>query len=921
MLSLILAGIGFVVWALIIINTYYSTDYSSVDHLSPDYSGPIFKSGTQIFANVKDVFSNPIPLSEKIDSPFGHYVISIVVIYVFYKLLSFWMAKKNEVRFGIGSVIGFTLLHLFVVCTIYTKMPEGWNMILPLGIPSAMVLFFHILSLLIYPLVLTLVARACGYGILSRSIENWSTRDIRVTVLADVMVGFFVFATLLLILAMLGLYTLTGLIVVLVVMSVVGWQGWIRTYSDIRKPILVLDNHETGKWLYALINPRLLSLEFAFLALTLMMSVAWISIIRPMPIGWDDLGVYMNQPKMLALTGEALQGAGMYTWQLITGSGFLFSYNAAQAFYVNQLGSILAVIAITLGLSVMLGSTGKKSFISLPLLLATVYYVMPMTVFHHTKDMKLDPALLFMSVTAFMTFFAFVGKTVPTGKKEKNTYMRILILVGILLGFAFSVKVTSLMLVLGILGLFAYRLLSFWGYMGFFFTFLAVFTGANLWSVMNVWMPKDSGLLHMIALGLLALGVASFVIAYIRKSRQNFVHYIIGSLVLILAFFVGLSPWIIKNTSEVKPWNNPNNIEAKSLIMGSIMGGSGAGFQPDFTRIMSKEEYKDKTDILNSTNISSDGQSQNEDFGRYFGYEKGINNYVRLPLNLTFQKNQAGEFTSITYIFLALIPVLFLFARGRYSWAFGTVVTLALIALFAYGFMGPTKGNDDAERYPVRTALENTYDTIKSNEVYRTTAATHQWTTGQEIGESIKIGATYLSDIYAIIIRKPILEWLYALKAGEWITDKLSLKNDDKYPLLTGYLILLILNIIFIASIHFLTRDEDEDTSFREMSVILNTYGFLFLVSAFGIVWYLRLFYLLCPDRTPRCSVQHVRCTRWAESKPLRSKINTRRTPLHIHRTLLHENCTPTRMDQSPQCRIQRVQILYPRSGRDPLHL
>ena len=62
-----------------------------------------------------------------------------------------------------------------------------------------------------------------------------------------------------------------------------------------------------------------------------------ISIIRPMPIGWDDLGVYMNYPKMLALTNELLPGVGMYSLQLITGSGFLIGYNAAQAFFVNQL--------------------------------------------------------------------------------------------------------------------------------------------------------------------------------------------------------------------------------------------------------------------------------------------------------------------------------------------------------------------------------------------------------------------------------------------------------------------------------------------------------------------------------------------------------------------------------------------------------
>jgi hypothetical protein len=59
----------------------------------------------------------------------------------------------------------------------------------------------------------------------------------------------------------------------------------------------------------------------------------------------------MNFPKIMAASGYYLEGAGMYTWQLITGTGFLFSYTAAQAFYVNQLGGILAVIAIISTLS------------------------------------------------------------------------------------------------------------------------------------------------------------------------------------------------------------------------------------------------------------------------------------------------------------------------------------------------------------------------------------------------------------------------------------------------------------------------------------------------------------------------------------------------------------------------------------------
>jgi hypothetical protein len=38
-----------------------------------------------------------------------------------------------------------------------------------------------------------------------------------------------------------------------------------------------------------------------------------------MPIGWDDLGVYMNYPQLLAQAGEIISLGGMYSWQVFTG--------------------------------------------------------------------------------------------------------------------------------------------------------------------------------------------------------------------------------------------------------------------------------------------------------------------------------------------------------------------------------------------------------------------------------------------------------------------------------------------------------------------------------------------------------------------------------------------------------------------------
>ena len=79
---------------------------------------------------------------------------------------------------------------------------------------------------------------------------------------------------------------------------------------------------------------------------------------------------------------------------------------------------MLAVFAISLSLSVILEKKEQKAIISLPIILAALYYVMPMTIFHHTKDMKLDPGLLFVSISAFMVFYGFIRTKEFGNKKE-----------------------------------------------------------------------------------------------------------------------------------------------------------------------------------------------------------------------------------------------------------------------------------------------------------------------------------------------------------------------------------------------------------------------------------------------------------------------------------------------------------------------
>ncbi|MFZ2255243.1 MAG: hypothetical protein WAW59_05670 [Patescibacteria group bacterium] len=119
MLPLILAGITFTIWALFIINIYYSTYYSSIDHINVDYIQPLVDGSTSFFA-----------------SPFGKYFFSVLIAYLIYKGITLFLSKKTEIRFGIFSIIGFSLLHLFIVSVSYAGMTEGAQMLLPIGTPS-----------------------------------------------------------------------------------------------------------------------------------------------------------------------------------------------------------------------------------------------------------------------------------------------------------------------------------------------------------------------------------------------------------------------------------------------------------------------------------------------------------------------------------------------------------------------------------------------------------------------------------------------------------------------------------------------------------------------------------------------------------------------------------------------------------------
>lgn len=714
MAQLIFPSIGFIIWSISIILIYYSKSYSGIDHI---------ESTTNLWG----------------------YLMTILFFYAIYKGYTLFLSPRKKIKIWFFGILWGIFLHILILSWFYSSFPEVvQSPLMWWAIPSSVTLFIHILSLLIYPLILVLLTRSVGYTLLHFIFQDWRKEDMRIRVIIEISLGFLIFSSFLLIFWMFWLYNLNTLYIILGIMIAIGYLWHKETYQDIRTRYVEIENHNLDWSLIETMNLKLISIEFWFLFLTFILGVSLINIIRPMPIGWDDLGVYMNIPKMIATSWELLQWGGLYPWQLITGTGFFFSYTAAQAFFVNQLGWILAVIALICSLSYIFEEKNRKSLLSLPVLLAAVYYIMPMTVFQQAKDMKLDPALLFFSISAFIWIFS-LWREEYTNKK----IFTILFISGLLVGFAFWVKITTLMLILWGLGLIAYRYLSFLGYIWFFSFFIALFTYWNLWAKLNVILPNDSLFIRSSTLVFLFVGIVSFAGAlYSQKWKQGqFYNWLIASIVFILGIVVSLSPWFIKNYQE-----------AQILSIDSLIGWSWWTTMYDYKQFYTKEELAaiDKQSI---EWITTSGQSQNEDMGRYFWYDSGINNYLKLPANLTFQKNQSGEFTDITYIFLALVPWLLLFVRSR-KYIFLYTGVILLWSMLLYYFIPTTSAS--------------------------------------------------------------ITAFLNKIGLGDWL----------------GYAIILWLNIFYLTLAHYSLKESPQNKKLKDILMFMWVYGFIFMISAFGIVWY-----------------------------------------------------------------------------------
>lgn len=682
---------------------------------------------------IEDIFP-AIPKPGALGFIFYYFMILLPISgYLYFKYDS-----KNR-SIGSTSIIAYFLWVLFVTAwftfgqldTSYGSTGQRFGM--------GMQLFFHILKYLIPLLLLGIIFMGSGSWIIKKIGISESTPSFLYLPMA-LGIGWSIFVLQLAVLGFFGWYTLITFYTLITLTIAI-------SYKEIWNTIKSIPNLSFNIWEDRYATLRLVINCILLTTLFVVISTNFANVVRPYPIGWDDLGVYMNYPKLIALS-ESTLNLGIIMWQTFAGIGFLH-HNATFAFFLNQFGSIFAILGIWAGIRYF--SQKHNPIASLPLLSATIFMSLPMIVFQQAKDMKLDSGLFGISILAVVALFvAFEQKE---GKIRNLWY----VVAGGLIGIAFGIKITTLMLIIAGVAVLFYRQLGIFWLFSYLSMFIGLFTSLRLWDLMNVNYPKDSPHLLTFWVSLMLLGAAgSWLLWRAKKIPFGTINktLLIPIALVALGFISTFWPWLIKNGIEAS--------RVGSVSMSGLIWWDAKSFAPDFTKILSQERLDEIAEASRQNSISKDGKTLNEDLGRYFGYETGLNNFLKLPVNLTLQTNQKGEFTDISYIFLALLPGLLLL-RFR-NQLFLSIYGVYLLGLFILYFF----------KVPALNVL--------------------------------------LSSI----------------------------------QLPFGYIFILFLGLLPITLLHYdnrLPESETEDKKFLSLLAFVTVYTLIFIVAAYGIVWYGILMY------------------------------------------------------------------------------
>jgi len=479
-------------------------------------------------------------------------------------------------------------------------------------------------------------------------------------------------------LAVFRVFTATAGWVLLVAVLLVGYQHvrhWVKMFFtrtfDVSRP-----------W-----NSFVLLCAFLLLSL---LAFNFLTVIRPFPIGWDDLGSYLNRPRLLVSYGEFLNAMSTFQWEYLSALGYLlYGFNSifgsTAAMVINWMAGLLAVLAVMAFSRRFLGSGAG-------VIAGLLYYSLPLVGHFSFADMKTDNAVfLFQALGIFCLFVALfsAGESAEEPSDARPAIpWRWIVLSGVFCAFAFGTKSTAAMTITMLVAVLAGVLMHWSAFAAIVFLSFAVFESQGALGIANIaarvgWPFLTRELFLALAL---AASAAFGILAVVRARRS-----ILGGLMMLALFLVsvgiGVAPWLLNN-----------NVRAGNIVPQLLLKAPRSAYEPSVLILATPGTATGSRVLppelaLDPAHPACNPTGREEELGRYWGEREGWGHYLGLPWRVVMNVDSAGYYVTTSPVLLLLPLLLFLpffwQAKGRwFRWLFlGTVFLIAQWIFLANGVL------------------------------------------------------------------------------------------------------------------------------------------------------------------------------------------------------------------------------------------
>ncbi len=270
--------------------------------------------------------------------------------------------------------------------------------------------------------------------------------------------------------------------------------------------------------------------------------------ISPFPKGWDSLSLYVKLPTVINDHHGLVRGYQPYNWSLLMSFGMVLFNSMESVLALSYVGGVLCLLGLY-----AIGKDVLKMDINYIYLSLLSFYLIPSVAFQSFQEQKVDLGLLFIVLSIVLLLFSWIKDRKQRLEENELAYTTFnirtlanpyLVLMGLLTGFAFGIKLTTLFTYFSVICILWFIEFGYIGFLGS--SMLCCF------AILLVKLDDMSGMrsYHLTANSLqwvlLLIGLISF--GYLlMKSKKGFIRSIFFSLVYSLFFVFMASPWITKN--------------------------------------------------------------------------------------------------------------------------------------------------------------------------------------------------------------------------------------------------------------------------------------------------------------------------------------------------------------------------------------